>query len=112
MRTSHSAANNTTGTEWWFWAWNDAAVLVGKNDNGDKRALEAAASLAKLRALLEASLNSQRYAAPHVGRIYHWTTMMKAVLTLGRKTTTSVVTPCARIANSTIPQRRRLPVES
>ena len=105
--------NNTTGTEWWHLAWSDAAVLVGKtSDNNDRRAVGAVGSKAKLLAFWEASLNSQRYAATLAERLYHWTTMMKAVLKLGRKTATSGGTLYARIANSTIPQRRRLPVES
>ena len=109
-RTSHNMENNTTGTEWWHLAWSDAAVLVGQSSaNNDNRAV---GPLAKLLAFLEASLNSQRYAAPHATKLYLWTTMTKAVLTLGRKTVTSVVTPCARIANSTLLQGRRLPVES
>ena len=110
IRTSHIVGMNTTGTEWWHLAWSDAAVLVGQSsDNNDRRAV---GSKAKLLAFLEAGLNSQRYAAPHATKLYLWTTMTKAVLTLGRKTATPVVTPCARIANSTLLQGRRLPVES
>ena len=103
--------NNTTGTEWWHLAWSDAAVLVGRSsDNNDRRAVGAVGSKAKLLAFWEAGLNSQRYAATLVGKLYHWTTMTKAPLKLGRKTTTSAGTRYARTANSTIPQRRRLPV--
>ena len=110
IRTSHNVGKSTTGTEWWHLAWSDAAVLVGQSsDNNDRRAV---GTWAKLRAFLEAGLISQTYAATHVARLYLGSTMTKALLKPGRKTTTSAGKLYARIANSTILQRKILPVET